>query len=169
LSRHTEKRAAVHSPTEQPPLTSSLSDRRESAPKSYDTTYTLRVRRRLLKICPRFKKCAASQTKLAKPHKNFVSSIGAVELIQHRKIIESSGTEWLSHFCLFLFDFLHSYLLPKLLRCNPCPFGHRFELFPGNLWVNIRQASEGRKAAVCSGDHILSSNDFSKPTDPLGD
>jgi hypothetical protein len=47
----------------------------------------------VLKICPRFKKCAASQTKLAKPHRNFVSNIGAADVIKHRKIIEASGTE----------------------------------------------------------------------------
>jgi hypothetical protein len=46
----------------------------------------------LLKICPRFKKCAASQTKLTKPHRNFVSSIGAADEIKNQKMIEISGT-----------------------------------------------------------------------------
>jgi hypothetical protein len=46
----------------------------------------------LLKISPRLKKCAASQTKLAKLHRNFVSSIGAADVIKNQKIIEASDT-----------------------------------------------------------------------------
>jgi hypothetical protein len=46
----------------------------------------------IAEILPKIQEMAASQTKLAKPHRNFVSSIGAADVIKNWKIMEASDT-----------------------------------------------------------------------------
>src|SRR5215831_273986 len=59
---------------------------------------------------------------------------------------------------------------PELFRRQPCALGHRLELGPGDLWLDLMHRSrESREAAVSACYHTLAPDDLGVAHNTLGD